>query len=406
MPEPENPMAGGLLMMFEEQSKYTGLGSALVDIQIMVTATEKTALTKFEPQLLEQELPDHLMAAMPSIVDEHDADMMKSERGFTNKLLPKVAKMQQILNCVRLHESGKGFWVLLDALRSEKVKQYILADKLQEYELQERFKLQKVALIGFYKSLNGDDWLRNDNWLSEEDLWKWYGVGVENGNVVSISLENNRLKGTISPAIDGLYTLKELHVGGNDLGVLPDELGNLKNLEVLRCARSMITGQIPAAFGNLSGLRELVLPCNELEGVIPEEIGACQELVLLELWHNRIMGSLPSTIGRLKNLREVRLWDNRMAGAIPVSIGGCTALTELNLRNNDLCGVVPDSIGKCTGLILVYLQANELEGELPLSLGNCKRLYKLSVWGNKFTDTERLRGALIASVGTHLHIDA
>ena len=54
------------------------------------------------------------------------------------------------------------------------------------------------ALIAFYRSANGDNWIINSNWLSDAPLNTWYGVTTDDGGrVTKLELAHNRLSGTI-----------------------------------------------------------------------------------------------------------------------------------------------------------------------------------------------------------------
>jgi len=68
----------------------------------------------------------------------------------------------------------------------------------------EQDKLEREMLIAFYKSTNGDNWIRKDNWCSDKPVSQWYGVKtyephsnvlVKNRGVESIELPNNNLTG-------------------------------------------------------------------------------------------------------------------------------------------------------------------------------------------------------------------
>ena len=60
-------------------------------------------------------------------------------------------------------------------------------------------------------------------------------------------------------------------LGGNQLtGMIPDELGNLKNLRVLVITANEIDGAIPEWLGDLSDLESLWLNGNQLSGPIPD----------------------------------------------------------------------------------------------------------------------------------------
>ena len=64
---------------------------------------------------------------------------------------------------------------------------------------------EREMLIAFYKSTNGDNWIRKDNWCSDKPVSQWYGIKtyerhsnplVKNRGVSSIELPNNNLTGT------------------------------------------------------------------------------------------------------------------------------------------------------------------------------------------------------------------
>ena len=57
----------------------------------------------------------------------------------------------------------------------------------------------RTALAALYHATAGDDWKDNTNWLSDEPLEEWHGVGVSNGRVNDLSLRNNDLLAAGSP---------------------------------------------------------------------------------------------------------------------------------------------------------------------------------------------------------------
>jgi hypothetical protein len=79
---------------------------------------------------------------------------------------------------------------------------------------------EREMLIAFYKSTNGDNWIRNDNWCSDKPISEWYGVGiygdyytpyeVVNGRVSSITLPNNNLTG--SAYLAGLKSIRRMDI--------------------------------------------------------------------------------------------------------------------------------------------------------------------------------------------------
>ena len=71
----------------------------------------------------------------------------------------------------------------------------------------------RPALEAFYHATNGPNWsTREHNWLTDEPLWRWSGVGTQLGRVVTLELDS------------GYFSLE---------GELPPELGQLSKLRVL-----------------------------------------------------------------------------------------------------------------------------------------------------------------------------
>lgn len=61
-------------------------------------------------------------------------------------------------------------------------------------------------------------------------------------------------------------------------------------------------------------LRVLILFKNELSGIIPEEIGDLPNLEHLDLSHNALTGGLPASLERLIKLRQLHVEHNQLSG--------------------------------------------------------------------------------------------
>ena len=102
-------------------------------------------------------------------------------------------------------------------------------------------------LARFYLATNGDEWARQDNWLTDRPLYEWHGIVTdEEGEVIQIVLPNNNLSGSI-PAITGdLEGLMNLNLANNRLtGAIPAELAKLQNLRGLNLSHNLLTGVVP-----------------------------------------------------------------------------------------------------------------------------------------------------------------
>jgi hypothetical protein len=115
---------------------------------------------------------------------------------------------------------------------------------------------EREALIALYDSTGGASWTNKNNWLGPPGSENtWHGVTTDAGNttVTKISLSRNNL-----------------------VGMLPDQLAQLSNLEFLTLDGNQLSGSMPSELGNLTNLRALSLVSNQLVGTIPSELGNLQ----------------------------------------------------------------------------------------------------------------------------------
>lgn len=200
-----------------------------------------------------------------------------------------------------------------------------------------------LALVDLYNSTNGPNWTKHINWLTIAPVSTWYGVGVTNNRVTSLSLTANRLN-----------------------------------------------GKLPSSIGNLTGLQSLDLYANNLKGAIPSSVGNLVNLTYLSFYMNNLSGAIPSSIGNLINLTTLNFSTNNLAGAIPFSIGNLINLTYLDLTGKvtdkpRLSGVIPSSIGKLVKLIDLELSYNTLSGELPSTFNKLVNLKRINLQHNQLT---------------------
>jgi Leucine-rich repeat (LRR) protein len=151
--------------------------------------------------------------------------------------------------------------------------------------------------------------------------------------------------------IGNLKKLEKLIIdNGNGCGMnisLPESIGNLSNLKVLRLYGALDptdlsdtnkpippskVKSLPGTIGKLQNLEELDLGRNRIKS-IPSQIGSLQNLKRLALDHNDI-DELPAFVGNLKNLQELSVCDN---GGIklPTSLSNLNGL-KIFMGNNSL----------------------------------------------------------------------
>ncbi len=268
----------------------------------------------------------------------------------------------------------------------------------------------KAALIALYNSTNGANW--TNTWDLNQPMDTWFKVGLTSeGCVRSLLLYDNNLVGTIPNEIGDLSNLEDLRLHSNPLlggtipstigqlsslvnlslsdnsfsGSIPNEIGNLISLQNMSIKNNQLTGSIPSEIGKLLNLINLRLQDNSLEGPIPSEIGDLINLEEMELYNNELSGSIPDEIGKLINLKSLELHYNNLTGSIPSTIGGLQNLEYLGVRNNQLTGSLPVGIYDLINLEALTLSVNELSGGLSSQIGNLVNLERLSIFSNNFT---------------------
>jgi len=220
-----------------------------------------------------------------------------------------------------------------------------------------------LALVDFYNSTNGNNWTKHDNWLIGP-VSSWYGITVNNGRVVSVSLTNNKIAGNIPPSF-----------------------GNLTALTSVNLSRNLLTGTIPSSLGNLAALTLLQLDLNSLTDSIPSSLGSCTHLTYLSLSGNQLIGNIPSALGNLINLQSIDLSSNQLEGGIPVSFSNLLNLTGLYLKKNKLNDTIPGILGNLSSLTVIDLSSNQLHGDIPSSLGGLLQLTRLVLATNNLSGT-------------------
>ncbi|KAK7819792.1 mdis1-interacting receptor like kinase 2 [Quercus suber] len=248
----------------------------------------------------------------------------------------------------------------------------------------------------------------DDIYLGDNNIWKFNFSSFK--NLVSLSLWNTGLRGSIPQQIGTLSKLILLDLSSNNLtghlplfltnltqlesfyiyqilisGPIPEELGNIKNLQILYLGYNKLTGLIPSALGHLTNLRVLYLSSNMITGSIPNKLGDLKNLQVLFLGNNKLTGLIPSALGHLTNLRGLYLSSNMITGSIPNKLGDLENLRVLSLGNNKLTGLIASVLCIFTDLhnmTYLYLNSNQFNGSIPIEIGNMKSLTYLNLSNN------------------------
>ena len=123
----------------------------------------------------------------------------------------------------------------------------------------------------FHEATGGEDWDENENWLSDEDLDDWYGVRAYQGEVSSLSLDDNNLVGTLPPELGGLDELFGLVLRYNRIsGPIPPELSKFNGLrDLMLDYNAGISGRLPPELGHTGGLKYFTVTGTDLTGPVP-----------------------------------------------------------------------------------------------------------------------------------------
>lgn len=232
--------------------------------------------------------------------------------------------------------------------------------------------------------------------------------------------------------INILRNVQELHLssGCKKITMLPENIGKLKNLQILVLDTCSNLKTLPESIGQLSNLRELRLSGCESITTLPESIGKLSNLVELSLETNitnknqaalnslchlylyrfctvpknieqlgarylkrhplldeelllqnigcKSLTTLPGSIGQLKNLQKLYLGYCENLKTLPENIGQLQKLQVLNLEWCDNFKTLPESIGELQNLQTLDLSGCVNFEMLPESIGqlrNLKRLY-------------------------------
>ena len=230
------------------------------------------------------------------------------------------------------------------------------------------------ALIAFYNATDGPNWTYT--WDLNKDMNTWPGITLyPNGRVRYIQLDSRNLVGEIPDEIGNLSELEIIRLGRNELiGEIPTQLGSLLKLRTLDLSNNELTGNIPSALGNLSNLENLYLYSNQLDGIIPTELAGLSSIKQIHLTLNQLSGPIPVFLSNLSTLTHLELYGNQLTGTIPSELGNLNALESLVLGNNDLTGTIPSQIYNLTSLYHLNLFATNITGSIPPEIGNLTQL--------------------------------
>ncbi|KAL0460521.1 UNVERIFIED_CONTAM: Receptor-like protein 3 [Sesamum latifolium] len=170
-------------------------------------------------------------------------------------------------------------------------------------------------------------------------------------NLKVLDLSYNEISGPIPSWLGDMPSLFDLNLTRNFLsGDLPPEIGRLPALIPDNTSLDLGYLLLPFVLDSqqyyrLSNMaRGLKVGSNSLSGNIPEELGQLKRLQVLDLSNNNFNGSIPDKLSRLINLEKLDMSGNHLSGEISQSLTGLHFLSSFSVANNDLDGEIPSGV--------------------------------------------------------------
>ena len=246
----------------------------------------------------------------------------------------------------------------------------------------------RSILMELFVRTNGSTWKNNTGWglHSVTPVCDWFGITCKNSNVVSISLSQNNLVGTLPASLASLTHLEELRFydEGGVSGTLPSSWGALTLLKTLVVSDNHIFGPLPDSWSGMRSLEDMILDHNELNGTLPQSWHALRSMIRFDVRKNRLTGILPESWAALTpNLSNFIAYGNRLSGTLPSSWSNMR-LYNFDVSYNSMSGTLPSSWGNMTSLHSLVLSANHLSGSIPAEWAPL-RLFWLYLDNNHFS---------------------
>ncbi|XP_074369253.1 leucine-rich repeat receptor protein kinase HPCA1-like [Apium graveolens] len=193
-----------------------------------------------------------------------------------------------------------------------------------------------------------------------------------------LGLANNQLTGSIplssltTPGLDSLKKAKHFHLNDNLLsGIISFKL-----------------------FSPEMVLIQVLLNGNQFSGSIPETIGNVQTLEVLRLDRNALTGKVPPNLINLSNLNQLNLSHNKLSGPLP-NLTGMNSLNHVDLSNNSFeQSEAPAWFSTLSSLTTLVVENGSLQGTVPSELFNLPQIQQVDLKNNHFSGMLNLSGSI------------
>jgi adenylate cyclase len=260
--------------------------------------------------------------------------------------------------------------------------------------------------------------LRDIKYINNE-AWKLPPSLSSASRLTILDVSNNRLEQLDHAELSRLQGLISLKLANNRLSSLPAYFGGFKSLRTLNVSSNFLDS-FPKFLCDLEGLVDIDMSFNAI-AFLPNEIGQLMNLERFVITNNRLTGSLPDSFGELVNLKEVDVRYNTLTSIDVIaklpkveqisadhnSVSVCESeftkirvlrlnsnpvtkfevlnsvptLTTLILSNAKLAHIPDAAFDKMPNLVKLVLDVNHFVS-LPSHIGKLRRLEHFSIARN------------------------
>ena len=177
-------------------------------------------------------------------------------------------------------------------------------------------------------------------------------------------LDNNHIHGPIPSSLNRLGSLKRLEIQRNNLtGEIP-HLGSLRKLFFFDASDNELSGEVPVTLPSF--LVEISVRNNNLEGKLPNNVGNLRFLQVMDLSQNKLSGPVSSALFDHPSLQQLTLSHNNFKSLeVPGNKGVNSRLVALDLSYNELGRLLPAFMGSMPELSALSLEHNKFTGVIP-----------------------------------------
>ncbi|XP_054806292.1 receptor-like protein 7 [Prosopis cineraria] len=210
-----------------------------------------------------------------------------------------------------------------------------------------------------------------------------------------LDLSGNVLSGQISSPgrFEGLQNLVSITLRNNSInGSIPSSLFTLPSLQIIDLSNNQFNQLDEFSTVPSSVLNSLDLSSNNLSGLIPWSIFQLRALIVLQLSSNKFNGPMPlDMLAELRNLHSLDLSHNNLSINMTVldsHLSPFPNITSLKLARCKL-ETFPGFLRHQVELIHLDLSDNQIRGQIPTWIWKLENLSYLNLSHNLLTDFER-----------------